>query len=133
MARNPGAVLILTLLLLPSCANAPPSDAVLRGAQYGDAPGSDHQNKIREAFEPLLIEPGSAEFEFTEPQQGWGKDQHGFVFGWVVWTEVNSKNEFGAYAGWSPYKVLLQMGDVHSIYEPSGNDLFGYPIFKQLP
>ena len=132
MTRKPAAVLILTLFFLSSCVNAPPSDAILREAHYGDAPGSDHQSKIRKAFEPLLIEPGSAKFEFGEPMEGWGKDQQGFVFGWIVWTEVNSKNEFGAYAGASPYKVLLKNGDVDSIYEPAGNDLFGDPIFERL-
>jgi hypothetical protein len=129
--RTPAlALCCLAGLLLGACASKP-SERALQDADYGPAPNGSMQGRIRAAFTSLLIEPDSAEFRYGEPEQGWGRDGSGFVFGWVVWTEVNSKNRFGAFTGWQGYKVLMQGGDVHSIYQPNGKLLFGNPKFRR--
>jgi len=111
---------------------AVPSGRALQEAHYGDPPAAVPRDEIRNAFTSLLIDPDSAQYRFGDPEQGWGRDAEDFVYGWVVWTEVNSKNKFGAFTGWKSYKVLTKAGQVHSIYEPAGNDVFGNPTFKRL-
>lgn len=123
---------LLPLLLALGACNTVPSAQALRDADYGSAPGGAVRDRIRAAFAPLLIDAGSAEYRFAEPEQGWGKDEHGFVYGWVVMTEVNSRNQFGAFTGWQTYKVLARDGDVHSIYQPAGKDLLGHPQFDRV-
>ena len=122
---------VLLVCGLTACASVP-SASTLESAEYGGRPGGGFQSHIRTAFTDLLIDPAAAEFQYGEPEQGWGRDDKGFVYGWVVWTQVNAKNQFGAFTGWHTYKVLTRDGAVHSIYEPTGNDLFGNPTFKQL-
>lgn len=124
-------VATITVLGLAGCANVP-SESALQQANFGDEPDRNHRDRIRVAFRELLIDPSSARFKFGEPEQGWGRDDNGFVYGWVVWTEVDSKNQFGAYTGWKTYKVLLRNGEVDSVYEPAGDDMFGNPEFKRL-
>ena len=121
----------IAVVVLCSCASAP-SDKALREAHYGDQLSGDYRGDIRGAFEGLLIDPDSAQYKYSEPEQGWGRSDKGFVYGWVVWTQVNSKNQFGAFTSWKSYKVLVREGKVHSIYEPAGNDLFGNARFKRL-
>lgn len=111
-------VLVPCLLLfgLLACRTAP-SELALQEADYGEAPVGGHRDEIRAAFAEVLLDPASARFEYSDPEKGWGKDGLGFVYGWVVWTRVNSKNRFGAFTGWRTYKVLTVAGAVHSIYE----------------
>ena len=113
------------LLPLAACAVAP-SERSLQEADFGRKPNGSHRKKIRVAFGELLIDPDSARFEYGKPEQGWGEDDTGFVYGWVVWTKVDSKNQFGAFTGAQTYKVLTVGGKVHSIYRPTdpGNQLF---------
>jgi hypothetical protein len=125
------ALTVVALLALGACSSVPSASA-LKEADYGARPAGSAQNSIRAAFTPLLLDAGSAQYQFSSPEQGWGRDDNGFVYGWVFWTQVNSKNQFGAYTGWKTYKVLTQNGEVHSIYEPQGNDLFGNPKFDRL-
>lgn len=122
---------VLAALALCACATTPGAKA-LETANYGSAPGASLASRIREAFRPLLLDPDQAEFRARDPEQGWGHDQKGFVYGWVVFTDVNAKNQFGAFTGWRSYKVLTVDGEVHSIYEPDGVDLFGQPKFRKV-
>lgn len=131
MRLAPVLPLCALAVALTACASAPSARA-LEQAEYGPAPGGALQGRIRAAFQGLLLEPGSAEFRFGEPEQGWGRGDDGFAYGWVVWTDVNSKNRFGAFTGWQSYKVLTQGDEVHSIYVPKGKDLFGNPKFEQV-
>ena len=114
-----------------ACASSP-SRQSLHQADYGKQPGRSHRNEIRTAFTDLLIDPGSSRYEYGEPEPGWGKDEEGFVYGWVVWTRVDSNNQFGASTGWQTYKVLTVNGEVHSIYRPLEPDVFGNPRFERL-
>ena len=125
------ALALLSLLPLAACANFPSEQSLLQ-ADYGAEPNGSHQDEIRAAFTDLLIDPGSARCEYGEPEPGWGTGEGGFVYGWVVWTRVNSKNQFGAFTGWKTYKVLTVDGKVHSIYRPLESDLFGNPRFQRL-
>ena len=129
---RPGALLALCATAFVGCASSP-SATTLEQADYGAAPAG-HESRIEAAFESLLINPDSARFEYAQPEQGWGRtaDNDDFVFGWIVMTRVNSKNQFGAFTGWRDYKVLLVDSDVHSIYSPQGNDLVGNPRYSRL-
>ena len=130
MTRAPRFATI-ALMALCSCASVP-TDKALQQAHYGDRPAGDYQGSIRSAFAGILIDPSSAQYKFTDPEQGWGRGDGGFVFGWVVWTEVNSQNQFGAFTGWQSYKVLVREAEIHSIYEPAGTDLFGNAKYNRL-
>ena len=122
---------VLAVLALGACAATPGAKA-LETANYGPTPTASLAARIREAFRPLLLDPDQAEFRCGEPEQGWGHDQKGCVYGWVIWTDVNAKNQFGAFTGWRTYKVLTVDSEVHSIYEPEGQDLFGQPKFNKV-
>lgn len=122
---------LLSLTVLAACSTVP-GERALREADYGRQPDGAYREAIRAAFADLLLDPGSARFEYGSPERGWGSDENGFVFGWVVWTQINSKNQFGAYTGWKTYKVLTVDGRVHSIYEPQADDAFGNPRFRRL-
>lgn len=125
------ALATIAFMALSSCASVP-SEQELQNADYGNPPGRDHQGRIRSAFESILLDPSSARFKYAAPEKGWGRGKQGFIYGWVVMTDVNSKNKFGAFTGWKTYKVLLREREVHSIYQPAGTDLFGSPEFKRL-
>lgn len=112
---------LLCAALLAACASAPTARA-LQDADYGAPPDGATDDRIRAAFAPLLLESGSADFRFASPERGWVRDGNGFTYGWVVWTQVNSKNRFGAFTGWRTYKVLTTSGAVHSIHAPKGDD-----------
>ena len=117
--------------LLWGCTAAPPTPEELAGASHGERP-SGYQAKIRASFSSILLNPDSASYEFRSPEKGWGADGASNVFGWVVWTKVNSRNRFGAYAGSTEYKVLLANDEVVGIYELSGSDEAGEPIYERL-
>jgi hypothetical protein len=121
--------LALSLPLLAAC-RATPSEQALQQADYGAPPGGAHRDAIRAAFGDLLLDAASAQFDFESPEQGWGTAGGGFVYGWVVLTRVNSKNQFGAFTGWQDYKVLLVDDAVHSIYEVQGDA--GNPRFRRV-
>ena len=122
---------VLCAFAIGACSTVP-SASTLQSAEFGNAPAGAWQGQIRTAFSDLLIDPKGAEFQYGQPEQGWGRDDDGFVYGWVVWTQVNTKNQYGAFTGWQTYKVLTRDGAIHSIYEPTGDDLFGNPTFKRL-
>lgn len=122
---------MLLLVPLTACAITP-SRQSLHQADYGKQPGSSHRNEIRAAFADVLIDPASSRYEYGEPEPGWGEDKNGFVYGWVVWTRVDSNNQFGVFTGWQTYKVLTVDGEVHSIYRPLEPDMFGNPRFERL-
>ena len=45
---------------------------------------------------------------------------------------MNSRNRFGAYAGSTDYKVLLANDEVVGIYELSGTNETGDPVYERL-
>lgn len=128
---RPLPTIVLSVLAFAACATSP-GEKALETANYGESPGSGLESRVRAAFDPILLHADGAEFRCKEPERGWGHDQQGFVYGWVVWTDVNAKNQFGAFTGWQSYKVLTRDGEVHSIYEPQGKDLFGKPKFRKV-
>jgi len=130
MVRKSAALVFLATLLW-GCTAAPPTPEQLESASHGDKP-SGYKAKIRESFSFILLDPDSASYEFRSPEKGWGADGGSNVFGWVVWTQVNSKNRFGAYTGPIEYKVLLANDEVVGIYEPAGTDEGGDPVYERL-
>ncbi len=130
MLRQSAALVILATLLW-GCTAAPPTAEELASASHGERP-SGYQAKIRASFSSILLNPDSASYEFRSPEKGWGADGASNVFGWVVWAKVNSRNRFGAYAGSTEYKVLLANDEVVGIYELSGSDEAGEPIYERL-
>lgn len=131
MTRGSVALGFLVALLCGCRVPPPPTQQELESASYGDRP-TGYALKIEEAFASILIEPETARFEFDSPEQGWGPARGENLFGWVVWTRVNSKNRFGEFAGWTDFKVLMADDEVVGIYRPRGAGPSGNEIFERL-
>ena len=130
MIRKSAALVILASLLW-GCSATPPTREQLATASHGDRP-SGYRLKIKESFSTILLDPESASYEFRSPEKGWAADGSSNVFGWVVWTKVNSKNRFGAYTGLTEYKVLMANDEVVGIYETRATDESGDPVYERL-
>ena len=122
---------MLAAILCGCTVPPPPTPEELASASYGDKP-KDYRQKIEDAFETILIEPETASFDFDSPEQGWGPARGKNLFGWVVWTRVNSKNRFGEFAGWRDFKVLMADDEVVGIYRERGTGPSGNPIYERL-
>lgn len=87
---------------------------------YGPPPPADYQDIEKQAILGFLKDPESARFKFYEPRkeivmQGMGKA----VTAWVTKVDVNAKNSYGGYVGFTPYlyawkdgKVIAKSGEV---------------------
>lgn len=100
-------------LLLAGCAPSPPSPEVLASADYGGYP-NDYQDVIQSYMNGVLIDPGSAQYEWIKgPKKGWigtmGGGQH---FGYAVCAWINAKNRFGGYTGRQLHFFMLHDGQV---------------------
>lgn len=105
------------VLVLSGCAKPIPPD-VLANADYGPPPPASHQDTIKDAFAPLLIDPTSPLYTFNEPSKGYTErtPKYGFdnTFGWRVCGTINSKNRMGGYTGKAPFFTLFKDGKMVS-------------------
>jgi hypothetical protein len=62
-----------------------------------------------------LLDPASAQLEWTDPKRVELKGRDGEVFyGYVVEFKVNARNKFGTYTGKQARKVYIRNGEVAS-------------------
>jgi hypothetical protein len=113
--------IILTLLLcvvsfLGGCGSTPTQQQI-QNAYYGPYP-ANYEANIKDYMNHVLYDSQSAIYEFSSPYQGYGyrwTDKNGnatpfatLEFGWIVNFNINAKNRFGGYVGFTPYRVVIR-------------------------
>ena len=80
-------------------------------AKYGVYPIAYREIITRWVGERLL-DPASAQLEFTNPVAAEIKTKTGRASGYAVDFRVNSRNKFGMYTGFQKYRVLIRNGEI---------------------
>lgn len=112
-----GVIVSLLGFLLTGCASAPTQQEIAN-ADYGTPMSEDQCRRIAEQdIANQLKDPNSAQFRDEQPcYKGWLSSAPLLgmkaAFGYVQKGEVNGKNSFGGYVGFSPYLVLIKNGQV---------------------
>ena len=114
MRRNILVLAVIACFGLAGCGIFPgnPISPMEGEAKYGAIP-SDYQQIVMNQISSMLIDPSSAQYQFTGPpspkENGW----HGQVL-------VNAKNSMGGYVGRQAYEYLFQNGNLIMIIRPNG-------------
>lgn len=86
----------------------------------GDQPTQEYvQRAVEGYFKLRLKDAESARYEWGTIELGTWK---GFAErfgtpGWIATVHVNSKNSYGAYPGFSPFKFIFRSGSIIEVYE----------------
>ena len=102
--------------LLAGCA-AQPTQMEVAAADYGQAISQDQCNAIAtETISSALRDAGSAQYRFGNcaPLAAHSIPILGIPiqYGYAIPVEVNAKNAYGGYTGFTPYFVLIRNGEV---------------------
>jgi len=114
------AVAIVTFVLA-SCATAPPPST-----NYG-VPPTNYETKVTHSIADVLRDPDSAQYRFAEPAKGFKYgDFHAAVTwkGYFVLFEVNGKNAYGGYTGYTPYVAIFDGEEIEKIYGPDSTAIY---------
>jgi len=108
--------LILGLFFI-GCAT-PPTPQQVESADYGREIGQDEaENAVKEWMEYRLKDPSSAQYKFTIIHKGYFQDGialgGAIYYGYLTEVEINGKNSYGGYTGFTSYKFLLKNGKVY--------------------
>ena len=115
-------ILIVMLFGLAGCGLRQPTSEELAHADYGPPP-QNYQAIVKAGFQNILRDPFSAQYRFNgAPIKGWYRDSlfagNGLHFGWGGHVEVNAKNGFGGYVGFTDYSYLIKNGTLVAL-EPT--------------
>src|SRR5579864_3137280 len=115
MNRVPAAKILISVLILgvvASCAAVGPTPRQIADADYGRPLSMNYREAIRDHLDPLFFYWKTAQYQFTEPYQGWYQDPPelgGQIhFGYRVDVLINAKNDKGKYKGYKPYTVYFR-------------------------
>ena len=123
----------LATLALGGCGSIKPVDPdVLASADYGDYP-DDYEVIIKKYFETSLKDPFSARYQFGKPFKAFLRNApvmggEPVFYGYMVYTNVNAKNSYGAYVGWEEYRLLIHNKSV--VGRASNNPWFSEDWYK---
>lgn len=102
---------LLLLVLSVGCAELqkPPP-----GADFGTIPG-DYESVIKSQMDRTLKDPESAKYRFGQTLHAWanrGSESGGTLMwtGQAVQMEINAKNSYGGYTGFSPWIAFFTEG-----------------------
>lgn len=102
----------------------------LAQAGFGMPLTIDPKPIIKNQLRYLLKDAMSAQYDFAQPRKGWMLkfDFHTprYQFGYLVEVEVNSKNSFGAYEGFSKYAFLFRDNLLVGQYLNDGIGAYGW-------
>jgi hypothetical protein len=127
-------VFLLGLLGVSGCVHTQCGPTAEELASGFGSPPEKVEEPIKAAFNEILRDPFSAQYEFGSPRKAWWGHPGALAvnrwmrLGWGVPVRVNAKNGFGGYTGWKAYVVFLRDGVVHSMVEPNEGRMthFGY-------
>lgn len=120
------AVLLLAAAGVPALAqNASPSPATVQSPsapppekpippdspKYGVYPIA-YRALITRWLGERLVDPASAQIEFSEPVAGEVRQKNVKASGYRVEFRVNSRNKFGQYTGFQKHAVLIRNGEI---------------------
>ena len=105
-------ILSAVFVLFTGCASAPTEEEI-KNADYGKPVGIATCISLAKAFiADRMKDPGSAQFRSVQCQRGWtGNVPIAGVkaqFGYYFTGEVNAKNLYGAYVGFTPFQGLVR-------------------------
>jgi hypothetical protein len=111
-------------LCLMGCANTPPSDSEVAAIGYGAPLTIDYQAAVKAWFFHYLKDPISAQYVFQGSPQPLSErtgfvNGHQVIAGYQVTVQVNAKNSYGAYIGFSTYYFLFRNNQIINVSEPS--------------
>jgi len=111
MLRLRHFLLVVFAVLIAGCAYGPTQDEITYG-RYGEQPDQAKAEESAKAFfETRLKDPESARYQFNPVYKGWMYSNRfeGSIFyaGYILQAQVNSKNSYGGYAGWTTYRLLF--------------------------
>lgn len=119
-------VVSISLMLLAGCATVSPEQiqAEVSKVGYGAVPAQDWQTTVKAFMEDRLKDPASAIYKFGDPYQGYLTkapiEGGGLkVAGYLVDVQINAKNSYGGYVGFTPYKFMMRDGVVVSYIDLS--------------
>ncbi len=114
-----GLFMSLIALTLAAC-HSMPTQAEIASADYGSYP-ENYEEIVKNYYENVAKDPESLKFRsITKPQQrGLGNRIDGMTYGYFVCAEVNGKNSFGGYTGFSRDGLLIRNGSVVT-FAPKG-------------
>ena len=104
--------LLLTAIIITSCASAPTEDEI-RNANYGNQVEiSECVSVAQEFIAYRLKDPSAAQFSNVQCYQGWEGNVPiagvSTTFGYRFVGSVNGKNSFGAYVGFVPFSGIVR-------------------------
>jgi hypothetical protein len=104
------------LLLLAGCAYGPTPEQ-LQAANYGTEPDQEFvEQEAKDMFEGYLKDPESARYQFAPVYRGWiftdRFEGSKLYTGYVLDVNVNAKNSYGGYTGYSLYRLVFQNGRI---------------------
>lgn len=99
-------------------------------AGFGKPLTIDPKTVIKTQLRYVLKDAMSAQYDFAPPRKGWMLrfDFHApkYQFGYLVEVEVNAKNSFGAYEGFSKYAFLFRDNQLIDQYLNDGSHAYGW-------
>lgn len=119
------AVVLGCSLLMTSCVSVP-TQQEMSTMSFGFAP-TNYESPIKQYFDSTLIDPYSAHYEFSTPVQFVWKDSFllgGKVYaGYLVNTQVNSKNRMGGYGGSRRFGFIFNSNRIIKVITPDEYEL----------
>jgi hypothetical protein len=120
---------IFLAFVVGGCATIAPRPSA---SQFGPIP-RHYEPQIIQYFADQLKDPESAKYKFGDPYRAFS-NAHTVFGGPVSWVgyalavEVNAKNGFGGYTGFTEYTVLLDGDNVKQAYEGPANQFIVRPF-----
>ena len=111
-------LVVATVALLSGCASGPYFNSEqLAQMQCGRSP-ENYQEAITNWITPTLKDPDSAEYKFETPYRqalpAGVFNMKKFWLGWEVDAQVNAKNSYGGYVGYTPYSFFFQGDEIRA-------------------
>ena len=107
----------LTNAEIPSVKQLPPTNAEIAAANIGPYP-DNYENLVKEWFTNNLKDSDSARYGcITKPNKTYSYDfsykyANNYNIVYLAMAEVNAKNSYGGYNGWTTYSFYIKNGQI---------------------
>ena len=104
--------MILSTVMIASCAKRGPTDEQISNADYGTVPVNQKEIVINHV-KMRLYDHGSAQYDkWSNLVKGWSNGYDGTHYGYKGCVYINSKNRMGGYVGFKPYVYIIRNDNV---------------------